>query len=106
MTTQTVLVIDDSATIRTMVDRHLSQDGYRVVLAPTAGNGPNWLVCATNWRFVFRRSGTAIAWMMPTGDSRRCAGNLHERQMQDAQERHERSLSYRIAQLWNRLEGR
>ena len=33
MTTQTVLVIDDSATIRKMVDSHLSQEGYRVVLA-------------------------------------------------------------------------
>ena len=33
MTTSTILVIDDSATIRKMVDSHLSQEGYRVVLA-------------------------------------------------------------------------
>ena len=33
MSTSTILVIDDSATIRKMVDSHLSQDGYRVVLA-------------------------------------------------------------------------
>lgn len=39
MSTQTVLVIDDSATIRKMVDSHLSQEGYRVVLAPTAEKG-------------------------------------------------------------------
>lgn len=39
MTTQTILVIDDSATIRKMVDSHLSQEGYRVVLAPTAEAG-------------------------------------------------------------------
>lgn len=39
MTQQTVLVIDDSATIRRLVDTHLSQAGYRVVLAPTAEEG-------------------------------------------------------------------
>lgn len=39
MSTQTVLVIDDSATIRKMVDSHLTQHGYRVVLAPTAEKG-------------------------------------------------------------------
>lgn len=39
MSTQTILVIDDSATIRKMVDSHLSQEGYRVVLAPTAEKG-------------------------------------------------------------------
>ncbi|WP_417850812.1 response regulator [Thalassoglobus sp.] len=39
MSTQTVLVIDDSSTIRKMVDSHLSQAGYRVVLAPTAEKG-------------------------------------------------------------------
>lgn len=39
MSTQTVLVIDDSSTIRKMVDSHLSQAGYRVVLAPTAEQG-------------------------------------------------------------------
>ena len=39
MTTQTILVIDDSATIRKMVDRHLSQEGYRVILAPTGEAG-------------------------------------------------------------------
>ena len=39
MTTQTILVIDDSATIRKMVDSHLSQEGYRVVLAPTGEAG-------------------------------------------------------------------
>jgi len=33
MSTSTILVIDDSATIRKMVDSHLSQEGYRVVLA-------------------------------------------------------------------------
>ena len=36
---QTVLVIDDSATIRRLVDTHLSQAGYNVVLAPTAEEG-------------------------------------------------------------------
>ncbi|MEZ6060403.1 MAG: response regulator [Planctomycetaceae bacterium] len=39
MTTQTILVIDDSATIRKMVDSHLSQEGYRVVLAPNGETG-------------------------------------------------------------------
>ena len=33
MSTSTILVIDDSATIRKMVDSHLSQEGYRVILA-------------------------------------------------------------------------
>lgn len=33
MITATILVIDDSATIRKMVDSHLSQEGYRVLLA-------------------------------------------------------------------------
>ena len=33
MVTKTILVIDDSATIRKMVDSHLSQEGYRVALA-------------------------------------------------------------------------
>ena len=33
MSTFTILVIDDSATIRKMVDSHLSQEGYRVMLA-------------------------------------------------------------------------
>lgn len=39
MSTPTILVIDDSATIRKMVDSHLSQEGYRVVLAPTGELG-------------------------------------------------------------------
>lgn len=39
MTTKTILVIDDSTTIRKMVDSHLSQEGYRVVLAPTGEQG-------------------------------------------------------------------
>ncbi len=39
MSTHTVLVIDDSSTIRKMVDSHLTQAGYRVVLAPTAELG-------------------------------------------------------------------
>jgi CheY-like chemotaxis protein len=39
MTEATILVIDDSATIRKMVDTHLSREGYRVVLAPTAEEG-------------------------------------------------------------------
>lgn len=39
MSTQTILVIDDSSTIRKMVDSHLTQEGYRVVLAPTAEKG-------------------------------------------------------------------
>ncbi|MEZ6138494.1 MAG: response regulator [Pirellulaceae bacterium] len=39
MSQQTILVIDDSATIRKLVDRHLSSAGYRVVLAPSAEEG-------------------------------------------------------------------
>ena len=39
MTQQTILVIDDSTTIRKMVESHLSKEGYRVVLAPTAEDG-------------------------------------------------------------------
>ena len=39
MSTPVILVIDDSATIRKMVDSHLSQEGYRVVLAPTGEQG-------------------------------------------------------------------
>lgn len=39
MSQTTILVIDDSATIRKMTDSHLSQEGYRVVLAPTAEEG-------------------------------------------------------------------
>lgn len=39
MSQTTILVIDDSATIRKMVDSHLSKEGYRVVLAPTAEEG-------------------------------------------------------------------
>jgi CheY-like chemotaxis protein len=39
MSTRVILVIDDSATIRKMVDGHLSQEGYRVLLAPTAERG-------------------------------------------------------------------
>jgi CheY-like chemotaxis protein len=39
MTSQTILVIDDSATIRKLVDSHLTQEGYRVFLAPTAEKG-------------------------------------------------------------------
>lgn len=39
MSQTTVLVIDDSATIRKMVDSHLSQVGYRVVLAANAEDG-------------------------------------------------------------------
>ena len=35
----TILVIDDSATIRRLVDSTLSPDGYRVVLAPSAEEG-------------------------------------------------------------------
>ncbi len=33
MKEQTILVIDDSATIRRLVDRELTSAGYRVVLA-------------------------------------------------------------------------
>ncbi|MCR9200045.1 MAG: response regulator [Planctomycetaceae bacterium] len=39
MSTTTILVIDDSATIRKMVDSHLSQEGYRVMLAPNGEDG-------------------------------------------------------------------
>ncbi len=39
MTENTVLVIDDSATIRKLVDTHLTPAGYRVVLAPNAEDG-------------------------------------------------------------------
>ncbi len=39
MTDKTILVIDDSATIRKLVDTHLSPAGYRVVLAPNAEDG-------------------------------------------------------------------
>ena len=39
MSEKTVLVIDDSATIRKLVDTHLSPAGYRVVLAPNAEDG-------------------------------------------------------------------
>ena len=39
MSQTTVLVIDDSATIRRLVDSHLSQAGYRVVLAGGADDG-------------------------------------------------------------------
>lgn len=39
MSAPVILVIDDSATIRKMVDSHLSQEGYRVILAPTGERG-------------------------------------------------------------------
>lgn len=39
MSSKTILVIDDSTTIRKMVDSHLSQEGYNVALAPTAEKG-------------------------------------------------------------------
>lgn len=39
MSQTTILIIDDSATIRRLADSHLSQSGYRVVLAPTAEEG-------------------------------------------------------------------
>ena len=39
MSEKTVLLIDDSATIRRLVDSELSSAGYRVVLAPTAEEG-------------------------------------------------------------------
>ncbi len=39
MTVRTILVIDDSATIRKMVDNTLSQEGYRVILAPNGEEG-------------------------------------------------------------------
>ena len=37
--TTTILVIDDSATIRRLVDSTLSRDGYSVILAPNAEDG-------------------------------------------------------------------
>ena len=39
MSDKTILVIDDSATIRKLVDNHLSPCGYQVVLAPNAEIG-------------------------------------------------------------------
>ena len=39
MNDKTILVIDDSSTIRKLVDTHLSPVGYRVVLAPNAEEG-------------------------------------------------------------------
>ena len=39
MSDKTILVIDDSATIRKLVDTHLSPCGYQVVLAPNAEDG-------------------------------------------------------------------
>ncbi len=39
MPQHTILIIDDSATIRKLADGHLSSAGYRVVLAPTAEEG-------------------------------------------------------------------
>lgn len=39
MSTKNILVIDDSATIRKLVDTHLSSAGYEVFLAPTAEDG-------------------------------------------------------------------
>ena len=39
MSDQSILVIDDSATIRKLVDTHLSPAGYRVILAPNAEEG-------------------------------------------------------------------
>jgi CheY-like chemotaxis protein len=39
MSEKTILVIDDSATIRKLVDTHLTPAGYRVVLAPNAEDG-------------------------------------------------------------------
>ena len=39
MDSRLILVIDDSPTIRKMVDCHLSQAGYRVALAPDADQG-------------------------------------------------------------------
>jgi len=39
MSEKTILVIDDSATIRKLVDTHLTPQGYRVVLAPNAEDG-------------------------------------------------------------------
>ena len=39
MNEKTILVIDDSATIRRLCDGELSSAGYRVLLAPTAEEG-------------------------------------------------------------------
>ncbi len=39
MSEKKILVIDDSATIRKLVDTHLSDDGYTVILAATAEEG-------------------------------------------------------------------
>jgi CheY-like chemotaxis protein len=39
LTNKTILVIDDSATIRKLADTNLSSAGYHVVLAPTAEDG-------------------------------------------------------------------
>jgi len=39
MSEKTILVIDDSATIRRLCDNELSNAGYRVILAPTAEEG-------------------------------------------------------------------
>lgn len=39
MSTKNILVIDDSATIRKLVDTHLSSAGYEIFLAPTAEDG-------------------------------------------------------------------
>lgn len=39
MSDKTILVIDDSATIRKLVDTHLGPVGYRVILAPNAEEG-------------------------------------------------------------------
>jgi CheY-like chemotaxis protein len=39
MSQTTILIIDDSATIRRLVDTHLSQAGYRVILGPNAEEG-------------------------------------------------------------------
>jgi DNA-binding response OmpR family regulator len=39
MSQKTVLLIDDSATIRRLVDNELSRAGYRVLLAATAEEG-------------------------------------------------------------------
>ena len=52
MSTQTILVIDDSTTIRKMVDSHLTQEGYRVVLAPTAEKGLELAESDINCNFV------------------------------------------------------
>ena len=41
MSETTILVIDDSSTIRRLVDKELSSAGYRVLLAPTAEDGLN-----------------------------------------------------------------